>query len=371
MGRMKAQIEKRRISSLAPRWISLGLILACIAVSAFGKPSPAPKGKGFAFARYVDRTEGAFVLLVPKGWKTKGGMVRVNPLTAAGGVGNATGAKIDFAVLREPEGRVYIRWLPAINYAQPSPGNSMLGGNWNGMPIVAMPKASDYITRMLFPALHPNAQNPKVLKVEARPDVVASLQQLPVAQAVRSQGWPYFADAALVTVSYTEGGTRYKELLFVAVEGYSFQENGLWSNPLTVAARAPEAEYDAYGPVAKAVYNSFALNPIWLQAEMKGQADRSAIVTDTLRDISRVDAEISKNRAETMSKINDQEYLTLTGQERYINPHTGKKELGSNEWKYRWVNASGEPIYTDDGNWDPNLDPNLHLQGYKRSPVKR
>ncbi len=363
--------RKTRAALLAP--VCLGIFFACIAIPAFGKPSPAPKGKGkgYAFTRYVDRTEGAFVLLVPKGWKTQGGMVRVNPLTAAGGVGNATEAKIDFAVLREPQGRVYIRWLPKTNYAQPSPGNSMLGGNWNGMPIVAMPKASEYITRMLFPALHPNAQEAKVLKTEARPDIVASLEQLPVAKTMRSQGFYYVADAAMVTASYTEGGTRYKELLFVAIEGFAIAEGGMWSNPFTVAARAPEAEYDAYGPVAKAVYNSFALNPIWLQAEMKGSADRAAIVTDTMRDLSRVDAEIAKSRSETMSKINDQEYLTLTGQERYLNPHTGKKELGSNEWKYRWVNSSGEPIYTDDGNWDPNLDPDLRLQGYKRSPVKR
>jgi len=86
------------------------------------------------FTRYIDRTEGAFLLLVPQGWSTRGGMVRVNPLTAVGGAGNATDAKIDFAVLREPEGRVAIRWLPKINYAQPSPYNAMLRGNWNGMP---------------------------------------------------------------------------------------------------------------------------------------------------------------------------------------------------------------------------------------------
>jgi hypothetical protein len=115
--------------------------------------------KGVAFSRYVDRTEGAFLLLVPQGWQTRGGMTRLNPMSA-GGAGNATGAQIDFAVLREPEGRVYVRWLPAVNDAQPAPANAMLGGNWNGMPIVAMPRAADYVTRMLFPQLHPGAQRP-------------------------------------------------------------------------------------------------------------------------------------------------------------------------------------------------------------------
>ena len=71
-----------------------------------------------------------------------------------------------------------------------------------------------------------------------------------------------------------------------------------------------------------------------------------------------------------MAQINDNSYLTLTGQERYINPPTGVEELGSNEWKYRWENASGEIIYTDDGAWDPNFDPDLRVSGYKRSAIK-
>jgi hypothetical protein len=70
-----------------------------------------------------------------------------------------------------------------------------------------------------------------------------------------------------------------------------------------------------------------------------------------------------------MAQVNEGQYLTLTGQERCINPHTGHEELGSNVWKYRWENTSGEVIYTDDGNWDPNIDPDLKVSGSKRSPV--
>jgi hypothetical protein len=331
--------------------------------------APPPRAVPTVFTRYVDKTEGAFLLLIPKGWTTRGGMVRVNALTA-GGAGNATDAKIDFTVARETEGRVSIRWLPKINYAQPSASNSMLGGNWNGMPIVAMPTAAKYLTGLLFPALHPTASGATLLETQSRPDAIASLQQGDVSRTMRAQGAAYFADAATATVTYKEGGTLYKELLFVALEGFAMQGVGLWSNPLTVVARAPAAEYDSYAAVAKVIFNSFALNPRWLQAEMKGQADRAAIVSATLREISSIDAEIARNRAETMSKINDQEYLTLTGQERYVNPHTGEEELGSNEWKYRWENGSGEVIYTDEKSWDPNSDPTLRVSGYKQSVAK-
>lgn len=322
------------------------------------------------FHRYIDQTEGAFLVLLPNGWQTRGGMVRVNPLTAPGGVGNATEAKIDFTMMREAEGHVMIRWLPKINYAQPSPYNAMLGGNWNGMPVVAMPRAADYLTQMLFPQLRPAARDARVIETQERPDVVAALQQMGVAQAMRQQGGQYTAEAVTVTVGYEEEGIRYREILFVALEGFNLMGTELWSNPFTIVARAPEPEFEAYGPVARIVINSFALNPQWMAAEMQGQIQRAQIVQNTMRELANIDAEIARNRAQTMSQINHEQYLNLTNQERYVNPHTGQEELGSNEWKYRWENSSGEIIYTDDGTWDPNIDPDLRLTGYKRSQVK-
>ncbi len=339
------------------------LILTVLAMTVLAVRAAEP----VAFTRYIDRTEGAFLLLVPSGWQTAGGIVRVNPL-AAGGSGNATEAKIDFAVMREPEGRVAIRWLPKINYAQPSPYNAMLNGNWNGMPVVAMPSAADYLTRLLFPSLHPKAGDVRIEKTQPRPDSVAALRQLPVARAVLSQGARYVADATMLTVTYTEGGVRYRELLFVALEGYELMGTGLWSNPFTIVARAPVDEYEAYGRVAKVVVNSFALNPLWFQGEAAGQIHRGGVAADTLRRLAEVDAQIARNRAETMAQINRQEYLTLTDQECYRNPFTGEKEYGSNQWKHRWTNAGGEQFYSDDDHWDPNRDPKLHVSGYQRSP---
>jgi len=338
-----------------------------------GSDAAAPAGSKLehaVFQRYVDQTEGAFLVLLPAGWQVRGGMVRVNPLTAPGGVGNATEAKIDFTMMREPEGRVMIRWLPKINYAQPSPYNAMLGGNWNGMPVVAMPRAADYLTQMLFPQLRPGARNVRVVETQDRPDVVAGLQQMPVAQNTRQQGGQYTAEAVTVTVGYEEAGVRYREILFVALEGFELMGFAMWANPFTIAARAPEPEYEAYSPVARIVINSFAINPQWLQAELQGQIERGRIVQNTMREIARIDAEIAQDRAQTMAQINTEQYLTLTNQERYVNPHTGQEELGSNEWRYRWENASGEIIYTDNADWDPNIDPNLQVSGYERSPVK-
>jgi hypothetical protein len=104
-----------RISSL--RLACLSLLVASLAFPAFAGPSPSPRPARVVFTRYVDRTEGAFLLLVPRGWKTRGGMVRMNALSA-GGAGNATDAKIDFTVSREGGEVIYTdekSWDPNLD----------------------------------------------------------------------------------------------------------------------------------------------------------------------------------------------------------------------------------------------------------------
>ncbi|MFO0580862.1 MAG: hypothetical protein U0229_01175 [Anaeromyxobacter sp.] len=317
---------------------------------------------------YLDRTEGAFVVLVPRAWRTQGGMVRVNPL-AAGGPGQSIEAKIDFAIAREPEGLVAIRWLPHVNHVVPSPYT--ITPSVNGMPVAPLPTPRAFALEALLPRLRPGATEVKVVEVTARPDVVRMLAGGPKAQALRQAGAAYRADAAAVVVAYREGGRRFRELLFVAIEAYEAMGSGSWSNAFTVAARAPDAEFDAWGPVAKTIVNSFVLLPSWIAAEARGQAQRGKIVEDTQRALAKLDREIADSRARTMAQIQDQQYLTLTGQERWVNPHTGRPELGSNEWSHRWQDGSGRVIYTDDGAWDPNHDPALHLSGFVRSQVQR
>lgn len=313
---------------------------------------------------YLDRTEGAFFVLVPKGFRTSGGMVRVNPL-AGGGPGQSIEAKIDFTIARDPAGTVAIRWLPHVNHVVPSPYT--ITPTVNGMPVAPVPSPRDFATRAVFPRLRPGATDVRVLTVTPRPDVVRMFAAGEKARSLAQAGANYRADAASVILAYREGGRAYKEHVFVAIEAFDMMGSGVWSNALTVAARAPEAEFDGWGPVAKVILNSFALVPSWVAGEARGQAHRGRVVEATQRELARLDREIQEHRAKTQAHIQDEQYLTLTSQDRWVNPHTGKPELGSGEWKHRWQDASGRVIYTDDGGWDPNTDPNLHLSGFQRS----
>lgn len=318
------------------------------------------------FHRYLDRTEAAFLLLVPDGWSTEGGIFRVNPM-AAGGAGQSIEAKIDFALKRDPQGQVMIRFIPHTNYIVP--GGYGHGTVMNGMPVLPMPTPTDFLTGN-FRSLRPMATNVRVLQTQSRPDIVQAVLQGPKARSLQAGGAQYYVDAGMVTVGYEENGTSFKELLFTAIEGYSIMGVAMWSNTLTIVARAPFAEAETWIPVVKAVLNSFALNPRWAEAEARGQQYRTGVVRDTLAAIAEIDREIAANRTRTQQSIQNENYLNLTNQEEYLNPFTGGTELGSNEWKHRWENTAGEVIYTDDATWDPNIDPRANLQGFRRSAIR-
>ncbi|MDD2466451.1 MAG: hypothetical protein PHI97_20835 [Desulfobulbus sp.] len=318
------------------------------------------------FHRYLDRTEAAFLLLVPEGWTTEGGIFRVDPM-AAGGAGQSIEAKIDFTLRRDPLGQVMIRFIPHTNYIVP--GAYGYGTVINGMPVLPMPTPANFLTSN-FGRLRPTATNVRVLETHSRPDIVQAVLQGPKARSLQANGAQYYADAGMVTVSYQENGTAFKEMLFTAIEGFSIMDVAMWSNCLTIVARAPAAEAEIWIPAVKVVLNSFALNPRWAEAEARGQRYRSGVAADTMAAIAEIDRAIAANRTQTQQSIQHENYLNLTNQEEYLNPFTGTTELGSNEWKYRWENNAGEIIYTDNGTWDPNIDPQANLQGFQRSAIR-
>jgi hypothetical protein len=78
-----------------------------------------------------------------------------------------------------------------------------------------------------------------------------------------------------------------------------------------------------------------------------------------------------EHRQQSNAEIHNDMYLTLTGQEDYVNPFTHEVERGSNEWKYRWVTPSGEEVYSNADNYDPNFDSNTNRTDFKRSTVRQ
>ncbi|MFB3787180.1 MAG: hypothetical protein ACE15F_12515 [bacterium] len=342
-----------------------------------GKTSPR-KDKDLitmVFEKYEDRSENAFTFLIPRGWLTEGGIIRVNPILA-GGPAQSLEAAFGFAARKDDAGTVMIRWLPHVYYADTRfmPAGNMFppGSNYMGMTVFPYPEPQDFLTQFVFPYLHTGAENPEIIERKDLPQLAGLFRRF-----FKNYLAPYLPvpldfqyEAGMVSMRYQENGVVYRETSVAVLENRGAIAGGQWCNRYTLVARAPEKEFAAWEPVFQIISDSGQINPAWAAGEIQGQIQRGEILIRTQEEIQKIEQAIVDNRQKTNAEIHNDMYLNLTGQEEYINPFTNKTEIGSNEWNYRWQNELGHIIYTDDMNYDPNRDPALQVQGYKKSPVR-
>lgn len=353
--------------------IPLGLAAALAAAALFGGGATAnPKEPILFMSRAAEPREKAFTFLLPRGWSVEGGIFRLDA-SRAGGPGNAMEAKVDIAFKREPAGLVMLRRLPKVNYADGPMVRATWapGANYQGMQVAVMPTVEQYLDN-LFRGLRPAAADVRVVERQDRSDLVRAIAKAAEAlnANLRMGGLPpvtFYAGAKVVT--YTERGVRFKEALFTVLVDFRGAA-ALWANDHTTVMRAPEAEAAAWKPVFDIILDSVKFDPRWVAGEIRGQDERGRAVVDIMRDLQRIDREIADHRARTNAGINTDQYLTLTGQEDYVNPHTSEIERDTNAFKYRWVTPNGEYAYTNVEHYDPNVDPEERRRGWKMTPVR-
>ena len=330
-------------------------------------------GETMIFTRVHEPKEKAFSLLIPKGWQVDGGIVRMNPLTQ-GGAAQSIAAKLDFTVKKDSAGTVQIRWLPDMLFfdARHSPAGQMglfpPGSNYNGMPVYPLMPASQFITQMALPYAHPQAQELTIISSKALPKLARSYQSR-VNQFFPQLGFQY--DAALAEVTYKEGPTVYSEKIVTVIENWGQLGAGMWGNKETFLVRAPQNEFKNWEAVFGIIQNSVRIDSRWLAGELQGQIKRGQIALDTQRDIQRIEQDIVNHQQKTNAEIHNDMFLTLTDQEEYVNPYTKEIDIGSNQWKHRWVNESGDVIYTDNDSYNPNHDVQLKRSDFKKTPVRK
>jgi hypothetical protein len=325
------------------------------------------------FRRVSEPREKAFSIIIPDGWQIEGGIFRVDPL-AQGGPSQSIAAKLDFAVKKDPQGSVMIRWLPDVLFFDPrmTPAGQMgllpHGSNYQGMTVYPVMPAQQFISQIVFPYAHPQVRNPQPTE-QKRLSALAQKYQQRVHATMPNTTFSY--DAAISTFSYQEGNIPYREKIFTFIENWGQLGTGMWGNKETFLIRAPQDEYYKWEPIFSVIQNSVIINLQWLMGEIRGQKERSRIVIDTQREIQRIDREIVEHRQKTNAEIHNDMFLTLMDQEEYVNPYTNKVEIGSNQWKNRWINESGDVIYTNDDYYDPRTDHRLNRSDFKKSPIRK
>ncbi len=324
------------------------------AATARARPASAALGPT-VFRRVTEEREQAFSMLVPEGWQTEGGVLRIDP-TAGGGAAQSIEAKVDFAAKSDAQGTVMLQRLPDWYFCdmRHSPAGQMglypPGSNYGGMTVHPVMSPGQFIREVVVPQYHPQARNVRVREERALPKVARSYAER-MGAMFGALGFTF--DAALLTITYSENGTHYKERVFTLIENRGPAVAGQWVNRETVYVRAPEKEFDRWEPVFSLMHGSVKLNPEWLAREMRGALTRAGVMDRVHREIH-----------------NDM-FLTLTGREEYINPHTQEIEAGPSELGYyRWETAQGDVIYTDNETYDPNPEGLLGRTDWKRSPVR-
>lgn len=327
---------------------------------------------GTSFKRINEPREQAFSMLVPSGWKLSGGIFRIDP-NKVGGPLNSMEAKCDLTLKKDAKGSVAFRIHPDVTYAIPGIGGGFFppGSNYQGAQVIPYQDAMTYV-KNLFSHTRTKATNATFVTIKRLPGEIRSMDtgmaymNNLLAQLGMSE-MRFESDAAAAMVDYNEGSVRYREVYLSGI--VNMRGAYSWKNTRTLSFRAPLAQFDTWKPTLDIMRNSITFNMNWFIKEAQGQRERADIVRKTYEEIQRIDREIAKNTTMTRSKIMNDHYLVLTGQDEYVNPHTGKTELDTNAYKYRWVNPGGDVYYSDTENENPNHI--LGRSGYKITAAKK
>jgi len=342
-----------------------------------GPPSSSPAGKRptLLMQRTWEPNEKAFTFLVPKGWNFKGGIFNVNPQTQ-NGPGNSMAPKCDLAVKKDDRGMVMIRFAPAWNYADLtySPTGFSLfkpGQHYQGMLVKVLPTPKQFLTEM-FQTSRPQATQVTVIAEDSMREMVEAIYRAnqQINQQLQQMGLkPNRYEGLAMLVEYTEGGQRFREVLRTVITD---ARTGafMWTNEHTIQFRAPMNEFEAWKPALDVIHNSIELNPQWIAAATRAMDQRAKMARDTQRYINKVASEIVENRRRTHAEIRYENYLSISGQDEYVNPFTKKVELDTSAYRHRWMSNQGDILYTEENSYDPNKHEQYPNREWKRTPVR-
>jgi len=325
--------------------------------------------KSTSFERKQEPKENAFSLLVPKGWQIEGGAIRLlNPDIA--GVLNMVECKFDLAVKKDAQGSVMIRWMPEMMCIDRANAfGKHEGAVFNNALVRSKRSPERFIVEVGIPYAHPKASNVKVLSSKALPELAQKYQKAvtPIINMVTNMVY----SAGLVEYTYTENGNSYSERMITVIEDYGYGGGGLWKNRESMLIRSPQNQLNTWEKIFSTIQNSGIWSTKWVVGEINGQRTRAGQIALTQKEIQKIDNEIAESHRKTNAAINHDMYLTITGNADYVNPYTGKTEMDNSNYKYRWVDPSGNVIYSDNDSYNPNSDPNLNVSGYKKCAIKK
>lgn len=134
---------------------------------------------------------------------------------------------------------------------------------------------------------------------------------------------------------------------------------------LIFGLRAPKGELDAKDKFFMMVLSTVKVDPQWQArvnqvmgnisaAETKGAADRSKIIAQNGRDISKIINDTYESSSKSHDRAMEGWSQYMRGVETYRNPSTGETVELDNKYGNAWAGSNGQYIVSDQAGLDPN-----------------
>jgi hypothetical protein len=323
---------------------------------------------------YVDRQGTgleAFSFLMPSDWRFEGGMTWIldnpaMPSVTAFRVFNP-GETVQFEVFPN---HCYF-WTSNLQLLGMFPPGSRYFGSIVKQPLTAQ-KA---LRNVILPEQRNRFQDFKVLKDEDVPE-------LPRALGAGQQQGSSGATGAKLRISYSLNGITMEEEFYAVVESYSFPVqsmygtfyNTIWYIDYIFSFRAEKGKLESNTKVFQTITSSFKINPQWYAkysnvieymarqkiTQIQSIGEFSRMLSNMSDQVSRESMEQFEARGDVYDKVSQKFSDNTLGIDRYSDPHGGGEVELPSGYGHAWGNNNGEYIVTDNPNFNPNENSNLH-----------
>gem|GEM_PF-921749 len=276
----------------------------------------ARQGQGVYLTLYREQHQGAFYMLIPKGWQAKGGMI---PSGVGWNVVDLVENNIQFRVT-SPDGKSFFGWYPRFYFQDPAQIAQASWGNLrkapgealNGCWLYPYMGIEQYVQTIVFGQFAAQEfVNPRLLG-PAKPS--PELQPWAPRQAGRSS-------YGHVNFECMVNGVPSIGRIYTIIYDIS---GLLWSTVGTFGWVAPKDRWQQDERIMELCIRSFRLDPRWARRASEAADYRAKGYNKVIQDMHRIDNEIQQHRCQTRSDIQEEFYKVITDQIETYDPQTNQ-----------------------------------------------
>jgi hypothetical protein len=314
-----------------------------------------------------------FHMLIPAGWQSQGGVrwLLDNP---------GMPAAINFQVWN-PQGGEGFEILPNMNFIvnnnQLTSGFFPSGSKYFGAEVGQPVSIRDAFRNYVLPRYRSMYADLQIIKEEAVPE----LPQLVRSEAPMTGN---FAEGGKVRIGYTWKGYHFEEEIYGVVEVFraripsmfGFTESITWFIDYLFSFRALDGKLDRSGEIFFMMLSSFQLNPQWYAAfksiaqtliqnqiqQIKSIGQIGQIYAQTGREMREQNLRDWYSRQETYDRLAVDRSRQIRDVDGFFDPHRQEVVELPSGYGHAWANNLGEYILTDNPNFNPNGESNLHWE---------